>query len=123
MHLVNAWATANHLTLGGQVAVADKFNEIAAIPKLLELLDLKGSLVIIDGMGCQKEIAQAIVEGGSDYVLTVNDNQPTLRADILLELPNAIRQILANDVHSPSLASKPKPFSCASLADFLGTTH
>lgn len=81
MHLVSAWATANHLTLG-QVAVADKSNEITAIPKLLELLDLQGALVTIDAMGCQTEIATKIRERGGDYVLAVKDNQPTLLEDI-----------------------------------------
>jgi len=81
LHLVSAWATAQHLNLG-QVAVADKSNEITAIPKLLELLDLHGALVTIDAMGCQKEIAAKIRARGGDYALVVKDNQPTLRDDI-----------------------------------------
>src|ERR1700722_10902674 len=81
LHLVSAWATANYLSLG-QVAVDEKSNEIPAIPKLLELLDIHGALVTIDAMGCQKEIAAKIVEGGGDYVLTVKENQPTLKAEI-----------------------------------------
>ena len=81
LHVVSAWATANQLTLG-QVAVADKSNEITAIPKLLDLLDVQGALVTIDAMGCQKDIAAKIREGGGDYVLTVKDNQPTLLDDI-----------------------------------------
>ncbi len=81
LHLVSAWATQNHLTLG-QVAVQDQSNEITAIPKLLELLELNGALVTIDAIGCQKGIAQRIVAGGGDYVLTVKDNQPNLFADI-----------------------------------------
>jgi predicted transposase YbfD/YdcC len=81
LHLVSAWATANSLSLG-QIAVDEKSNEIPAIPKLLELLDVHGALVTIDAMGCQKEIAAKIVEAGGDYVLTVKDNQPTLLADI-----------------------------------------
>jgi predicted transposase YbfD/YdcC len=81
LHLVSAWATANQLTLG-QIAVADKSNEITAIPKLLELLDLQGALVTMDAMGCQKDIAAKIRERGGDYVLAVKDNQPTLLEDI-----------------------------------------
>jgi predicted transposase YbfD/YdcC len=81
LHLVSAWAGANHVSLG-QVAVADKSNEITAIPRLLELLDLNGALVTIDAMGCQKEIAARIVAGGGDYILAVKDNQPHLRQDI-----------------------------------------
>jgi predicted transposase YbfD/YdcC len=82
LHLVSAWATEANLTLG-QVAVDDKSNEITAIPKLLELLDLKGMLVSIDAMGCQKEIASKIVERGGDYLLTVKDNQETLKNDLV----------------------------------------
>src|SRR3954454_18246493 len=67
LHLVSAWATAQRLSLG-QVAVDAKSNEITAIPALLELLDLKGALVTIDAMGCQKDIAARIVAGGGDYV-------------------------------------------------------
>jgi predicted transposase YbfD/YdcC len=81
LHLVSAWATASHLSLG-QVAVDGHSNEITAIPKLLELLDLHGALVTLDAMGCQKEIAQQIVAGGGDYLLVVKDNQPTLCAAI-----------------------------------------
>jgi hypothetical protein len=65
LHLVSAWAGANHVS-PGQVAVADKSNEITAIPRLLEQLDLTGALVTIDAMGCQKEIAAKIVAGGGD---------------------------------------------------------
>ena len=81
MHLVSAWAGANHVSLG-QVAVDDKSNEITAIPRLLELLDLSGALVTIDAMGCQKEIAAKIVQGGGDYILAVKENQPHLHEDI-----------------------------------------
>ena len=81
LHLVSAWASASHLTLG-QVACAEKSNEITAIPELLDLLCIEGALVTIDAMGCQKEIAAQIRERGGDYILAVKDNQPTLHADI-----------------------------------------
>jgi predicted transposase YbfD/YdcC len=81
LHLVSAWAGANHVTLG-QVAVEDKSNEITAIPRLLELLDLSGALVTIDARGCQKEIAAKIVTGGGDDILAVKENQPHLHEDI-----------------------------------------
>ena len=81
LHLVSAWSTANQFVLG-QEATDAKSNEITAIPKLLQMLELKGAIVTIDAMGCQKEIAQQIVEGGGDYVLAVKDNQPTLHAAI-----------------------------------------
>jgi predicted transposase YbfD/YdcC len=81
IHLVSAWASENHLLLGQQ-AVADKSNEITAIPALLKLLDLQGALVTIDAMGCQKRITEEIVAGGADYVLAVKENQPTLYQDV-----------------------------------------
>ena len=77
LHLVSAWATEARLVLG-QVAVDAKSNEITAIPQLLALLDLRGCIVTIDAMGCQKEIAAAIRDQQADYVLTIKDNQPTL---------------------------------------------
>src|SRR3954453_13561644 len=81
LHLVSAWASAQHLSLG-QVAVDAKSNEITAIPALLELLELNGALVTIDAMGCQKAIAQKIVALGGHYALTVKDNQEHLLEDI-----------------------------------------
>lgn len=79
LHVVCAWSVENHLVLG-QEAVADKSNEITAIPELLRLLELQGALVTIDAMGCQKEIAAQISKGGGDFVLAVKDNQPKLHA-------------------------------------------
>jgi predicted transposase YbfD/YdcC len=89
LHVVSAWATRCQLSLG-QVAVDEKSNEITAIPRLLELLDLHGALVTIDAMGCQKDIAAKIVAGGGDYVLAVKDNQPHLLADIQESLSQAL---------------------------------
>jgi len=66
----------------GQVAVEDKSNEITAIPKLLELMDLRGAVVTIDAMGTQREIAKAIVEGKGDYILPVKENQPALHQKV-----------------------------------------
>lgn len=77
IHMVSAWATANCISLG-QVVVDAKSNEITAIPKLLEILEISGSLVTIDAMGCQTEIARQIVAVGADYCLAAKDNQPTL---------------------------------------------
>jgi predicted transposase YbfD/YdcC len=82
IHMVSAWATANHISLG-QVVVDRKSNEITAIPKLLEILDLSGALVTIDAMGCQVEIAEQIVNAGADYCLAVKANQPTLHQGIV----------------------------------------
>jgi predicted transposase YbfD/YdcC len=79
LHVVSAWAGQTGLTLG-QVAVDTKSNEITALPELLKLLDLQDKTVTIDALGCQKEIAQTIVDRGGDYVLAVKANQPTVHA-------------------------------------------
>ena len=81
LHLVSAWASANTLTLG-QVQTEEKSNEITAIPKLLDMLELEGCIVTIDVMGCQKEIAQGILDRGADYVLAVKQNQGRLYEDL-----------------------------------------
>jgi predicted transposase YbfD/YdcC len=81
LHVVSAWAVENHLTLA-QVATDAKSHEITAIPDLLELLDLEGAVVTIDAMGCQKEIAADLIDGGAQYVLAVKENQPHLSEDI-----------------------------------------
>ena len=82
LHMVSAWSVENHLTLGQQ-AVDGKSNEITAIPELLRLLELSGAVVTIDAMGCQKEIADQIIEAGGEYILAVKENQPHLHQDIL----------------------------------------
>ena len=74
LHLVSAWSTANGITLG-QVAVDEKSNEITAIPQLLQAIDLTNATVTIDAMGCQKNIAKEIINGGGDYLLAVKGNQ------------------------------------------------
>jgi predicted transposase YbfD/YdcC len=74
LHMVSAWAVDNNLCLG-QVATVEKSNEISAIPELLSLLDIEGDLVSIDAMGCQKKIAEKIIEDGADYLLAVKGNQ------------------------------------------------
>jgi predicted transposase YbfD/YdcC len=81
VHTVSAWLTEAGLVLG-QRKTEDKSNEITAIPELLRTLDLKGATITIDAMGCQTEIASTIVAGGGHYVLSVKENQPTLRQDI-----------------------------------------
>jgi predicted transposase YbfD/YdcC len=89
LHLVSAWATEAKLTLG-EVAVEGKSNEIKAIPELLNLLDLKGTLVTIDAIGCQKAIAQQIVEKGGEYLLAVKGNQEHLLQDIQATVTKAL---------------------------------
>jgi predicted transposase YbfD/YdcC len=82
LHVVSAWASEAHLLLG-QTTTDEKSNEITAIPRLLELLDLHGAIVTIDAMGCQKEIAAKIRERGGDYVLAVKGNQEHLEDDVI----------------------------------------
>jgi predicted transposase YbfD/YdcC len=89
LHLVSAWATEANLSLG-EVAVEGKSNEIKAIPELLKLLDLKGALVTIDAIGCQKAIAQQIVDKGGDYLLAVKANQEHLLEDIQATVTKAL---------------------------------
>jgi len=83
LHMVSAFATRQRLVLG-QVKVADKANEIVAIPKLLDLLAIEGAIVTIDAMGCQRDIAQTILDKKADYVLALKGNQGTLREDVEL---------------------------------------
>lgn len=92
LHLVSAWATENGLSLG-QVAVDAKSNEITAIPKLLEMLEIKGCLVTIDAMGCQKDIAAKIREQEAHYMLAVKGNQERLYQD----LDKFFREAMEND--------------------------
>lgn len=82
IHMVSAWAAANHVCLG-QVVTEEKSNEITAIPKLLELLEISGALITIDALGCQTEIAKQIVAKDADYCLAVKGNQPTLHQGLM----------------------------------------
>lgn len=81
IHLVSAYASENRICLG-QEAVHEKSNEITAIPKLLDILTIKACIVTIDAMGCQKKIAEKIINKKADYVLMVKDNQKNLRIQI-----------------------------------------
>ena len=83
IHMVSAFAARQRLVLG-QVKVAEKANEIVAIPKLLEMLAIEGAIVTIDAMGCQRAIAQTIVDKKADYVLALKGNQGSLREDVEL---------------------------------------
>ena len=82
LHSVSVWASEFGLSLG-QVACAEKSNEITAIPELLRLVDIKGTIITIDAMGTQKAIAQQIVESGADYVLALKGNQETLQQAVI----------------------------------------
>jgi predicted transposase YbfD/YdcC len=83
IHIVSAFATRQRMVLG-QTRVADKSNEIVAIPARLELLAIEGAVVTIDAMGCQREIAQKIIDKKADYLLALKGNQGTLREDVEL---------------------------------------
>lgn len=89
LHSVGAWATEQQLILG-QVMTDAKSNEITAIPQLLQLLDIRGALVTVDAMGCQKAIAKQIVDQGGNYVLVVKDNQEHLLDDIQTTVEKAL---------------------------------
>jgi predicted transposase YbfD/YdcC len=82
LHSVSIWASEYGLSLG-QVACAEKSNEITAIPELLRLVDIKGGIITIDAMGTQKAIAEQIVAGGADYVLALKGNQETLHQSVI----------------------------------------
>src|SRR5271157_1751368 len=81
IHMVSAFAARQRLVLG-QVKVAEKSNEIVAIPKLLDMLAIEGAIVTIDAMGCQRDIAQKIIDKKADYVLALKGNQGSLREDV-----------------------------------------
>lgn len=99
LHVVNAWVCEHQMVLG-QYATDVKSNEITAIPKLLELLSLRGSTVTIDAIGCQKGIAKAIVDKGADYIFGLKSNQPSLHKEVLDAFDEATRARLAQDARS-----------------------
>jgi predicted transposase YbfD/YdcC len=106
VHMVSALVCQSGLVMG-QVRTADKSNEIVAIPEVLKLLSLQGALVSIDAMGCQRDIAQQIVDSGGDYLLQVKDNQPTLRS----ELSTLFSQVTATPEHRPLDSAAVPPVS------------
>lgn len=89
LHLVSAFATDCRLVLA-QEKVKNKSNEITAIPKLLELLDIENGIITIDAMGCQKDIAHKIRDGGGDYIFSLKGNQGTLHEDVKLLFENKV---------------------------------
>ncbi len=88
IHTVSAWLSNEGLVLG-QIKTAEKSNEISAIPELLRVIDLRDATVTIDAMGCQTEIAKAIVGGGGDYLLAVKENQAALHEDLVATFAEA----------------------------------
>jgi len=94
LHSVSVWASEFGLSLG-QVACAEKSNEITAIPELLRLVDIKGAIITIDAMGTQKAIAAQIVEGEADYVLALKGNQETLHQTVIDHIDEQLEGDLA----------------------------
>src|SRR5512137_422510 len=94
-YIISAWAQGNGLVLG-QLKVADKSNEITALPHLLRVLELAGCIVTVDAMGCQKTIAKEIIEADADYVLALKGNQETVHAEVKSYLDDAIVQQAAS---------------------------
>ncbi len=99
LHMVSAWSCGNGLVLGQQ-KVDDKSNEITAIPKLLDLLDVKGATVTLDAMGCQHAITKKIQSKGADYVIALKGNQSTLNEEVQAWFHKCHREKLANTAHS-----------------------
>ena len=99
-HVVSAWVAENQITLG-QLAAEEKSNEITAIPELIDMLDIKGSTVTIDAMGCQKQIAAKICGKNADYVFGLKGNQTSLLSDVKLyfeqEVPAYAERTLEKD--------------------------
>lgn len=89
IHMVSAWACESKMVFG-QIATDEKSNEITAIPKLLEMLVLEGSVVTMDAMGCQKKIAEKIIDGGGDYIFSLKGNHGTLHEEVKLFMDDAI---------------------------------
>lgn len=81
LHIVSAWIAGNRLSLG-QLATEEKSNEITAIPKLLELLDIRGATITVDAMGCQREIATKVIDQGGDYIMGLKGNQGTAHKEV-----------------------------------------
>jgi len=109
-YVVSAWAESNGLVLG-QLKVADKSNEITAVPELLRVLELSGCIVTIDAMGCQKKIAKEIIEADADYVLALKGNQETVHQEVKSFLDAALLER-----QTPRLAGAKLSTAAATLA-------
>ena len=106
-YIVSAWAVENGLVLG-QVKVAEKSNEITAVPELLRALELTGCIVTLDAMGCQKKIAKEIIESDADYVLALKGNQETVHGEVKSYLDDAIAQWA---IPSAEIPPRPSPLT------------
>ena len=120
VHMVSAWASANNLVLA-QRKVDEKSNEITAIPKLLNALELAGTVVTVDAMGCQRDIASLIIEKKADYVLAVKDNQGLLaeqvRDSFLLLSSDAVAEDIDCAGNPQSGSGRVEQRRCSVIAD------
>ncbi|TWT84103.1 Transposase DDE domain protein [Planctomycetes bacterium CA13] len=106
LHIVGAWASEEGLAMG-QVAVDSKTNEITVIPELIDLIDIRDSIVTLDALGCQKSIAKKIIEAGGDYIFAVKGNHPTLCAAIEQHFLVCHEQgLVESDVRSKTIKEK-----------------
>ena len=112
LHLISAWASEQRLVLA-QMKVEDKSNEITAIPALLELLDITGSIITIDAMGTQTEIAKQIIDKKADYVLALKANHPTLYTQVeqwfeklCKAIFKALMSVMTNELRKHIIAPK-----------------
>ena len=96
LHMVSAWGCEQRLVLG-QIATDAKSNEITAVPKLLKMLSLEGSIVTVDALNCQREIAQQVVDQKGDYVMALKGNQGTLQGDVRTFLDDPETKLLVSD--------------------------
>jgi len=96
IHVVNAFAAGSHLVLT-QLKVDDKSNEIIALPRIIGMLDLKDRVATVDAMGCQVEVAKAVMDQHGDYMLQIKDNQPTLHDDVKGLFDWALAPVLPQD--------------------------
>lgn len=110
-YIVSAWAEDNGLVLG-QLKVDEKSNEITAVPQLLRLLELKGCIVTLDAMGCQKNIAKEIIEADADYVLALKGNQETVHEEVKTFLDDAVAE--AKTWRPPGVGAPPSGPASAS---------
>lgn len=104
IHMVSAWANENKLILG-QIKVDEKSNEITAIPKLLDLLDVSGCTVTIDAMGTQKNIVGKIIDNNADYVLGLKENQKNLHDDVKTYIDDQLDVGLTDNTHQKKMTT------------------
>lgn len=111
IHMVSAWSSANQCVLG-QTQVDAKSNEITAVPRLLELLEISGCIVTMDAMGCQKEHAKLIQAKGADFVFALKGNQGTFQEEVKAFFENAMSLDFADTPPSEDYDDREGPWAC-----------